>query len=377
VSAELLDRTVTSIFSAGNYESVKFSLTPGKEDNGRVFNLQLEEKAVNPHLLRFGMYYEGRQGAAADKMVMLLNLTFNDLTGRNSWWSTDLEFVNVNKLRTQYFQPLFKAVFALPMLYDEDDFQVVYKDQDADGRYDIDQTGGTFTLGALFPRIGVLTVGYTFEEVKTNLIVEELPAEDFPETEDTVSSIQVQNRIDRLDDFPFAHSGGYLELDYEWADRQLGGQVDFHKLSAQYWRYFPLAAKHTLGANLRLGSDFRSELPSYREFLLGGRYSFIGYKAEEVRGKSIATLGLEYRYKFFELPAPIGKGIYATLLGNIGNAWRSLDDLVAEIENSEYNPRYGGSIGLAMSTFLGPVTVDFALGDEGRRVFYFNIGTLF
>jgi hypothetical protein len=88
-------------------------------------------------------------------------------------------------------------------------------------------------------------------------------------------------------------------------------------------------------------------------------------------------LGLEYRYKFLELPAPIGKGIYATLLGNIGNAWRSLDELVAEIENSEYNLRYGSSIGLAMSTFLGPITVDFALGDEGRQVWYVNIGRKF
>ena len=377
IDPEFLERTVSSIFSTGNYESVKFSLTPGQDEHGRVFNLKLQEKAVNPHLFRFGMYYETRQGAADDKMVMLLNATFNDLTGRGSWWSTDFEFVNVNKLQTQYFQPLFKGVFALPILYDSGDFQIVYRDQDADGRYDIDQTGGTFSLGTLLPRIGAVMVGYNFEAVTTKLIAESIPPEEYPETDGTVSSIQVQNSLDRLDDFPFPHSGGLFELYYEWADKQLGGTVGFHKLSADYWRYFSLATHHTLGAHLQLGSDFRSGLPAYREFLLGGRYSFVGYKAEEVRGKSIATLGLEYRYKFFELPAPIGKGIFATLIGNIGNAWRSLDELVAEIENSTYNPRYGGSIGLAMDTFLGPVTLDFALGDEGRQVFYFNIGTKF
>ena len=369
---DLIQQAVTTLFSTGNYESVKFSITKGKEEYGRILNLDLEEKTEQPHLLRFGMYYESRNDdPEPDKMVFLLNATFNDLTGNGSFWSTDYEFVNVNKLQTQYYQPLGHALFVLPQLYTFDDFQVVYDGKESVARYDLNEDGLTLSIGTLLSRLGVVTIGYNLEWVDASPS-SDVEEERFPSYEETLSSLLVESSIDGLDKFPFPHSGSLFELEYQLASENLGSDADFHKFSAEYWRYLPLAAKHTLGTHLLIGTDFKSKLRPYKDFLLGGRDSFVGYKIEEVRGANIGIAGVEYRYKFGELPSPIGGNIYATLTGNIGNAWRSLDELQEKVDL-----RYGGGLGVGVDTFLGPIRADYSFGDEGRRVFYLNIGLKF
>ncbi|PIE34081.1 hypothetical protein CSA56_09235 [candidate division KSB3 bacterium] len=375
VDPELIERTVSSIFSTGNYESVTFSLAPGSEEDGKILNLKLQKKSVNPHLLRFGMYYKFRQGSSEeDKMVLLVNATFNDLTGKGSFWSTDLEFVNVDKIRMQYFQPLFKATFISPELHNSTDYQVIYDDKDSVARYNIEEAGGSISVGSLIPRIGAVQVGYLLSEVTGKIVNSDSDVEltDFSASNELVSSITASLRIDSVDRFPFPHSGRLFDLSYEWASKDFGGDVDFQKLSAEYWRYFPFSEKQTVGIHLLAGSDLRTELKPYRDFILGGRNSFVGYKIEEIRGANIGIASLEYRYQIASLPSPIGSNIYATLIGNVGNAWRDLDELKEEVDLL-----YGGSIGVAADTFLGPVSADFSLGDGGRQVIYFNIGRKF
>ncbi len=369
---EMIERTVSAIFSTGDYESVKFTLIPGTTENARILQLQLQEKPFNPHLLRFGMYYEARQGdEEPDKLVFLLNATFNDLTGPGSFWSTDLQFVNATKLRTQYFQPLGKVLFLLPELYDDSDFQVVYENKESVARYDVSETGGLLQIGFLHQRAGLVTIGYGLEKADANPTSDVDPAR-FPRFDDTVSSILVRSSIDRLDKFPFPHSGGLFELEYQRASKQLGGNVDFHKFSVEYWKYFGLAERHTLGCHLLAGTDFQSELQSYKNFLLGGRDSFVGYKVEEIRGANIGIGGVEYHYQLGELPTPLGGNIYAILIGNVGNAWRTLDHMT-----DDFGLRYGGSIGLGIDSLLGPIMADFSIGDGGRQVLYLNFGFKF
>ena len=82
---------------------------------------------------------------------------FNDLSGKGSFWSTDFEFVNVNKLQSQYFQPLGKGVFLLPHVYSFDDFQVVYTGQKSSARYDLNEDGLTPFLSAPCSHVSALS----------------------------------------------------------------------------------------------------------------------------------------------------------------------------------------------------------------------------
>ncbi len=369
---DMIQQAIANLFSTGNYESVKFSISKGQDVNGRILNITLEEKEEQPHLLKFGMHYESRNNdPEPDKMTLLFNVTFQDLSGSDSFWSTDFEFVNVNKLQTQYFQPLRKGIFFLSHLYSFEDFQVVYEGTKSVSRYDLSEDGLTVSLGTLLSRLGVLTIGYNLEKIDAKASAD-VVREDLPDYHETLSSLLVRSSVDQLDQFPFPNAGRLLELEYQFAGRALGSDAEFHKFSAEYWRYFPLAPQHTLGTRLHIGTDFNSDLRPYKDFLLGGLDSFAGYKVEEIRGANIGIAALDYRYKFGELPAPIGGNMYAILTGNVGNAWRSLDELEKKIEL-----RYGGSLGVGIDTLLGPVRASYSFGDEGRRILYIDIGFTF
>ena len=369
-----LKSVVERIFSTGAYDSVKFSLTPGTQPNAKILNLDIEEKTGNePHLLRGGMYYDSRfDSHEADKMVMLLNMTLNDLTGKGSFWTTDLHFVNVDKIQTQYFQPLGKVFFVTPEFYKNDDYQVVYDGQGALGHYNLNDMGFTISLGTMVSRFGMLTAGYNFNEIEAKLTGNDSVLEGLGDYDERLTSLQVSRSIDHLDKFPFPHAGESLDVAYEWASAEFGGDVNFHKLTAQYRHYFPLAVRHTLGLNVRAGSDFDSELRPYAEFTLGGRDTFVGYKSDEIRGRNLGVFGVEYDYQLLKLPAPVGGNLYATLIGNVGNVWRDRKDVQDRLDL-----RYGGSFGLGLDSFLGRVSADIAFGDEGRRIFYLNIGYKF
>lgn len=370
LNPELLEQKITEIFSTGKYETVKFTLAPGDQD-GKVLKLQLEEKQ-SPHELRFGMNYEARfDDAAEDKMVFLVNATLNNLTGSGSYWSTDLQFVNVDKIETEYFQPLGWGFFVAPRSYTSDDYQLLYEDKESVARYDNNETGIGIRFGTFIRRIGEVSVGYLLEEVDVSPSTA-VERETFPRFSETITSLTFRSQIDRLDTFPFPHSGSILNIDYQWAGKNFGGEVDFHKLSLDYWRYFPLSKRNTLGLRLQIGTDFKTDLRPYKYFLLGGRDSFVGYKIEERRGSHLGIAGLEYSYRFYELPSTVGGGIFAIVNGNVGNVWQTVEEIT-----DDFSLRYGGSIGLGVDTILGPVRADFSIGNGGRQALYLNIGYTF
>ena len=368
---DLLEERITEIFSTGDYETVKFTLTPG-EEQGKILKLQLEERRKNLHQLRFGMNYESRfDDAESDKMIFLVNGTLNNLTGSGSYWSNDLQFVNVTKFDSEYFQPLGKGFFIAPRLYDYDDYQVIYEDKESVARYDRSENGVGIRLGTFIKRIGEVSLGFLLEDFDVSPSTAVDP-EFFQDYNETLTSLTFRSRVDHLDTFPFPHSGTLLNVDYQLALEELGGDAHFHRLSLDYWKYFALSARNTLGLRFQAGTDFDSEIREYKYFVLGGNDSFAGYKVEELRGAHLGSLNVEYRYRLYELPSTVGGGIFITANGNIGNAWETLDEL-----EDDLSLEYGGSLGIGVDTILGPIRADFALGNGGRRIVYLNIGYKF
>lgn len=368
---DLLEERITEIFSTGDYETVKFTLAPG-EDQGKILKLRLEERRKNLHQLRLGMNYESRfDDAESDKMIFLVNVTLNNLTGSGSSWSNDLQFVNVTKLESEYFQPLRKGFFVAPRLYDYDDYQVIYEDKESVARYDRSESGIGLRLGTFIKRIGEASLGFLLEDFDVSPSTAVDP-EFFQNYNETLTSLTFRSRVDHLDTFPFPHSGTLLNIDYQLALEDLGGDAHFHRLSLDYWKYFALTARQTLGFRLQGGTDFDSELREYKYFVLGGNDSFAGYKVEELRGAHLGAFNVEYRYRLYELPSTVGGGIFVTANGNIGNVWKTLDEL-----EDDFSVEYGGSLGIGVDTILGPIRADFALGKGGRRIVYLNIGYKF
>ncbi len=371
LNPELLEQKITEIFSTGKYETVKFTLTPAQDDT-KILELHLQEREQGLHKLRFGMNYESRfDDAEEDKMIFLVNATLNNLTSSGSSWSNELQFVNLTKLESEYFQPVWKGFFVAPRVYDYEDYQLIYRAKESLARYDKSEFGIGIRFGTFISRIGEVSLGYLLEDIDVTPSTA-VEVEEFPPFKETVTSLTLRSRIDRLDTFPFPHSGGLLEIDYQFASQDLGGEADFHKLSVDYLRYFPLSERNTLGIRLQAGSDFDTDLRPYKYFLLGGRDSFVGYKTEERRGAHLGAINLEYRYRLYELPSSVGGGIFAVAKANVGNVWENQDEIT-----DDFSLRYGGSLGIGVDTMLGPVHADVAMADGGRQIVYMNIGYKF
>jgi len=370
IDPQLLEQTITEIFSTGKYETVKFALAPGTQ-NGKILKLQLQEREKGQHLIRFGMNYESHFGESEeDKMRFLVNATLNNLTGTGSSWSTDLQFVNVTKVESEYFQPLFGKFFVAPSVYSSKDFQTIYQNKKSVARYDRDELRAGLRLGTFISRIGEVSLGYLLEKVDASLPT--ALKEEFPEFHETITSFTVRSRLDQLDTFPFPTSGRLLNIDYQMARKDLGGDLDFHKLSVEYWRYLTIGQRNTFGVRLRAGTSFKSELRPYNSFALGGQDSFVGYKVDELLGSHLGIVTVEYRRQFSKLPSAVGGGIFAIATANVGNVWQTTKEIT-----EDFSLRYGGSLGIGVDTILGPVRADFAIGDGGRRAVYVNIGYKF
>lgn len=368
---ELLEQKIEEIFSSGKYETVKFSLLSNGAE-GKVLQLNLQEREQGLHFVRFSMNYEARMDdAEEDKMVLLVSASLNNLTGPGSSWTTELQFVNVTKVQTDYIQPIGKGFFLAPSAYLTQDFQTLYQHKRPVARYDNDDVGLGFRIGTFLRRLGEFSLGAIFEQIEVAPSSAALE-ERFPRFKENVTMLQLRSHLDMLNTFPFPTSGRIVTMDYQWATPDMGGDVEYHRFQIDYGRYYALRPRHTLGFRLQLGSDFDSGLPTYKHFRFGGRDSFVGYKIDELTGVHLGAFALEYRYKLYELPSAVGGGIFATAIANVGNAWDSFDAL-----SDEFDVRYGGSAGISVDTVLGPMSADFAMGDGGRQTVYINIGYKF
>jgi NTE family protein len=317
------------------------------------------------------MNYESRfDDVEEDKMIFLVNATLNNLTGPGSSWSTDLQFVNVNKLDTEYIQPLAKGFYLAQGAYLFEDFQAIYDNKRAIGRYDKDERGLVFRVGTFLRRFGEISLGFLLEDVDMTSTVD--GNQKISKFTDMVSSLTLQSHLDLLDTYPFPTSGRTVHIDYQMASSKLGGDVDFHRLAMEYSRYYAIGKRNSIGLQLRLGSDFKTEMPIHKQFILGGRDSFAGYKVEELVGPHLGIAALEYRYRLHQLPSAVGGGIFAIARANVGNVWATAKEIT-----EDFSVRYGGSLGVGVDTVMGPVFADFAMGDGGRQAIYLNIGYTF
>lgn len=356
---ELEDR-ITKIFGIGFFESVSFDIEEGQEE-GKILKLKIKER--EPNLVRFGAHYNDK-----DKGVGIADLTLSRLGGRSSILSTEFQFGGISSFQSSYFQyGLFNTGFFInPRFFYKDDFQFIFKNQQRIGEFSDKATGFELALGTIFRNLGELTARYQWKDVAFKVKV---GGPDLPEFDENLALVSLRSRIDTLDQFPFPNSGSTFYLTYDLADEVLGSDANFHRISFSYNRFFSPFNRQTFSLGVQLGTSLKTDLPTYEDYLFGGPDSFMGYEREELRGDQIAVFKAGYSYKVLDLPLALGKGVHVNLVFNIGNVWESLEDLEENLDL-----RYGGSIGLALDTLIGPIQVDFGIGDEGRQETYFSAG---
>jgi hypothetical protein len=145
-----------------------------------------------------------------------------------------------------------------------------------------------------------------------------------PEVEEkTINSIEARVGYDTRDDFIEPSSGFLIQVAYEKAGDDVGGDMAFQRLLLELRRYLYLSAFENIDLRLRLGTT-AGDVPVQKTFDLGGIGSLRGYKFKEYRDFDRVILGnVEYRIKFGRLAADFLQDKQIIPFYDFGLAWRN------------------------------------------------------
>jgi len=112
-----------------------------------------------------------------------------------------------------------------------------------------------------------------------------------------------------------------------------------------------------------MGGIADTTLPDYEKFSVGGVNTLRGYDLSEFEGEKMLVFNAEYRWD-------IAESTQLVVFGDAGYAWVLDDPILFD------DIKFGYGVGLRFDTPLGPIRLDYGLGEEGGQT-YFSIGQTF
>lgn len=190
-----------------------------------------------------------------------------------------------------------------------------------------------------------------------------LAAERQKENFGKTQSIGFTRTFDSRDNVNDPHEGKRNSYSVEWAG--LGGDFDFTKYSADFRYYYRMGASEDVLA-LQFGVGYADgTMPLSQRFAVGGSDSLRGYEDDQFKGNSMLKGTLEYR-------VPLMKKVQGVLFTDAGYAW----DKKTEDDFDLGLMKYSYGVGLRVNSPLGPLRLDYGIGDDGGR-FHFSFGGQF
>ncbi len=387
-------RSMQRIYNLGFFEDVNIKLNPGKEPNA----VEVEISVVEQNTGVFGI---GAGYSNADGFIGMVTLGDKNFRGSGDSISIRWEFGGednknydfsyskpwIDKKETRMTFNLYKTTNEYAD-YDENASEIA--------RYDRNRKGQEITFSRKSGHSEYVSNYVTLKNRKDSYMgmaedYENDPAqyyEDrfdkdknttgkwrdwYPETAaqrraenfGTTRSLTFGRVYDSRDNVYNAHEGKRMAYSFEWA--AFGGDFDFRKLTAD-WRYYCRAGKHnpvnTWAWNLVAGyAD--GDMPLSQRFAMGGTDTLRGYEDDQFRGNSMLKATVEYRF-------PIVKKIEGVLFNDNGYAWDKRHENHFDLGKIKSSV----GLGLRINSPLGPVKLDYGVGDDGGK-FHFSFGGQF
>ncbi|MGL5206379.1 MAG: BamA/OMP85 family outer membrane protein [Acidaminococcaceae bacterium] len=371
-------RSMQRIYNLGYFEDVNIKLNPGKAPNA----VDVEISVVEMNTGTFGI---GAGYSDADGFMGMVSIGDKNFRGTGDKVNVRWEFGgsdNNKNYEFSYTKPwLDKKETSVGLsIYDMTN---EYADYDHDGdeiaRYDKQRRGQELTFSRRTNNeyvVNYLTLknredvykgvadGYEkseqYFEVPGNLALQEARRkENFGATR----SIGFTRAFDSRDNVNDPHEGKRNSYSIEWAG--LGGDFDFTKYSADWRYYYRMGASEDVLA-LMVGAGYADgTMPLSQRFAVGGSDSLRGYKDDQFKGNSMLRGTIEYR-------VPLMKKVQGVLFTDTGYAWEKNTQKNFDLGLMKYS--YG--VGLRVNSPLGPLRLDYGIGEDGGR-FHFSFGGQF
>jgi outer membrane protein assembly factor BamA len=233
---------------------------------------------------------------------------------------------------------------------------------------------GSFFVPSFLIRIADnLYVGprYRFLDIETTADTQGLPPghplENFPARLKIKSSgLGIILNYDDKDGEFYPHHGSFLEVNTNFALKDLGSDLDYKQLQVGYSLFTEIGEQQVLAWRIT-GCQTGGNTPFFDLCLLGGMFDSIrGYVSGQYRDDLSLTTQLEYRWRFY-------KKLGMVAFGGIGQVADNLSGLNAE----NILPSIGAGIRFRVSEAQGVnVGIDYAKGKDSDA-WYFRIGEAF
>lgn len=243
------------------------------------------------------------------------------------------------------------------------------------------------------------SLGYSYEDIEISDVNESLNLENNPyyyyyysERKNTISAISPTIFYSTVDSPIFPSRGTKYSFNYRFSGGPLGGDIEMHKVKAQFVKFIPLwKGKHTFGFNAvyqglkgfgNTRGDDEHPFPIYEKYFLGGEQSIRGFDIYRIgpRNENGAVIG--GTKAFFinaEYIIPLNEQLTFAFFADVGNAY----DYGVPIDINNVYSSFGAEIKVFVPMLNVPFRLIFAYNPrlvdptEQHFVFRFAVGPSF
>jgi len=359
---EVAAQDVQRLYALDYFETIGVDMTKSPQ-GGINMTIKIKEKPANR--IRLGLRYD-----LEDSFTGLTDIVVDNVGGRGVKIFLNTRYGNYTDIALGYRSPVVLRTYfqhTVDYLYQNRNYYI-YEDKHTIKQLEITRAGGEFAFGYQWFRFGDTYLRYRYATDKT----EEIFGLNPPKHTEHVGSIALLSTMDNRDKSDFPHAGILFKGSYESARPVYGSSTVFTKTTGYAQGNIPLAERHTLvmEGSLGLGSGIIPYIDQYgiggADYLLG--IPLFGYQRREFTGSDELGFGLAYRWKIKNYQLNAIKALYLNLAGQAANVWNRREDMSAS------DLRNGAGIGLHADTLIGPMRLDFGMGEQNRYAVYFSAG---
>lgn len=375
---EVASRSIQRVYNTGYFEDVNVRLLPGQK-NAQDVIVEIDVVEQKTGTVTIGAGYSDSDG-----LVGILGLSETNLRGTGDKVSIQWEFGgNTHSNKNYIFS------YTHPWLNDqgdsigfslfdrENDYNDYNENGDEVADYDRQTRGFNITYGRVRSEyvsdfVTLETKETKYKDYNSGLNYPELAKTD-PEYSNYMddnfgrtNSLRWSHVFDNRDNVFDPTRGKRLSFTGVWAGNGLGGDFDYFKFIAENRLYYKVGHAHVIAVRL-MGGIASGDMPYNDLFTLGGADNLRGFEDDEFRGDKMYLGTIEYRY-------PIAKKVQGVFFVDAGNAWGGTDNVPWYHDNDELH--VAGGLGFRVTTPIGPIRLDYGVGDEGGK-FHFSFGGKF
>jgi outer membrane protein insertion porin family len=363
-------KSMQEIYNLGFFEDVTMRLEPGTGEEQIVLIIEVVEK--NTGVLGGGGGYSSGEGLFAYASIKEANLF-----GRGQSIEAKLEVGTRTTYSLSFYEPWLANTPTFLGIEAYDIFAAKKEEINGiDSEYEIERLGGKLSFGRTFKDNFKIGLELKTEDATYDLISGQLP-DDIQEG--ITNSIRPILVYDTRDDRFNPTEGWFITGSIQNAGGFLGGDYNYRKYDLDLRTYMSTNvfdedkqndSKLTSTINdgvlaLRAVGGFGDrELPSFAKYEIGGLGTVRGYDYKEFSGDISLVFNAEFRF-------PLADNLQGVVFADLGNAW-DFGDTIAITDL-----KFGKGFGIRFDTFIGPISIDYGIGDDQEGQAYFSIGHSF